>query len=564
MNFEDVVRSEVARLIASPGFSQSPVMARLLAFLSEETLAGRGDSLKAYSVAVEGLGKSSDFDPDADSYPRVQVGRLRKLLAAHYAEHPDHRADCLYIPLGAYRVFVGDRRTAYPAMSEAGTPTLAPLHFAGVQPDRGQVSAGLRWLWPWAFVALAALAIAGVMWPQPEKAAATLDTRSPVLVIRAAESRIVSADIKVQRELTEVANAHIADGLRRSWVMRLSLDDADARGPEGRARYVVETQAGPAEGGQIQLFMRVLDRRSDSVIWSGDRILSRDTLEMKAGLAGLISQIASPFGVIAQAERQRLGGVVEPGYPCLLQYGLYYRIREERMKAAVGRCLQEIGSEPKLTPAIESARAIMNYALANDPAQRPQRLRESKALAARALSRDFESADALFANASLAYYAGECARGSEFGERALRANPYNANMFGALGVLIYACDPARSRTMLETARALEPDGPPNFRVPLIVMAVDGDKTLNLDQLLHELDTSAQASRGLRALGRALYEAARGNRADAKTYWTAVVRETPGQFASDDEVLRAYILSDPLRAIARAQLVRAGAMMDITG
>ena len=75
----DRVLAEVGAVSATPEFERAPVMRRLLGFLVRITLAGNGDELKAYSVAVDGLGRDADFDSQSDSYPRVQVGRLRKM-----------------------------------------------------------------------------------------------------------------------------------------------------------------------------------------------------------------------------------------------------------------------------------------------------------------------------------------------------------------------------------------------------------------------------------------------------------------------------------------------------
>lgn len=79
------VDAELDAIESDPAFQRSPVMRRLLRFLVMESLAGRGEKLKSYAIAVEALGRESSFDPQTDSYPRVQVARLRKLLDAHYA-----------------------------------------------------------------------------------------------------------------------------------------------------------------------------------------------------------------------------------------------------------------------------------------------------------------------------------------------------------------------------------------------------------------------------------------------------------------------------------------------
>src|SRR3546814_7509528 len=78
------IEQELAAIEASPAFSRSPVMRRLLRFIVAESEAGRGPLVKYYTVAVDGLGRGADVDAQKDSYPRVQLGRLRKALDSNY------------------------------------------------------------------------------------------------------------------------------------------------------------------------------------------------------------------------------------------------------------------------------------------------------------------------------------------------------------------------------------------------------------------------------------------------------------------------------------------------
>jgi hypothetical protein len=553
------MRAELERLLAAPGFAQSPVMSRLLRFLVEETIAGRGDAVKAYVVAVEGLGRSPEFDPDTDSYPRVQVGRLRRLLTAHYALHPVDNP-CLHIPLGAYRVHLSNRRVAYPTLvdaEEAQADAEDEREDAG-QPDNVRTVRSRGWVLAAFLIAVGLLVMGASLWRRSSAPATVPDIVSPVLLIHMSGDGVPGQSRG--SGLTDLAMANLADGLRRSWVMRPIVAGPVSRNRNADARYAIEAQAGPASSeDRLHLFVRLMDEGSGAVIWSTDRMVSTDASRMKADLAGLIAQIGSPFGVIAQAERSRIGFSMQPGYPCLLAYGTYYRTREDALKRKVLGCLQQDGPEPGLVHAVEAARAVMIYANADVPHVRAQRLVEAKQVAARAVARKWDSPDALFSSASLAFYNGECQRAAHFASRAIRANPYNPNMFGALGVLIYPCDRKAARTYLETARVLEPDGPPNFRVPLLIMAFEGDRTIDVKSLVAELETTAQAGPAYKALGRALVAAGQGDRVTARRQWQRVWSLAPVRPSSDDELLRSYILSDPLRAIALAQLKKGGAL-----
>jgi hypothetical protein len=95
-------RAELRAVLESALFVRSPTLAHLLSYLCEKMLAGEGDHIKEYSIALEVFGRRDTFDQDIDSIVRVQANRLRKRLAEYYsgagAEHLVH----ITIPLGQY------------------------------------------------------------------------------------------------------------------------------------------------------------------------------------------------------------------------------------------------------------------------------------------------------------------------------------------------------------------------------------------------------------------------------------------------------------------------------
>jgi hypothetical protein len=75
------VRAQLARIIASSGFDASERSRGFLRFVVEETLAGRGERIKGYTIAVEVFGRDAAFDAHNDPVVRIEAGRLRRAVA---------------------------------------------------------------------------------------------------------------------------------------------------------------------------------------------------------------------------------------------------------------------------------------------------------------------------------------------------------------------------------------------------------------------------------------------------------------------------------------------------
>ncbi|NND91593.1 MAG: hypothetical protein HKN42_12095 [Granulosicoccus sp.] len=76
-------------ILASEKFLAAPQMSAFLRYVVEQTASGNKNRIKAYTVAVDALGKPETFDPQNDPVVRVLAGRLRSTLTAHWEMHPD-------------------------------------------------------------------------------------------------------------------------------------------------------------------------------------------------------------------------------------------------------------------------------------------------------------------------------------------------------------------------------------------------------------------------------------------------------------------------------------------
>jgi PAS domain S-box-containing protein len=121
------IRAALERMVASGSFRTCPRLAAFLRFVVEATLRGESAHLKGYTIAVEALGRSGDFDPQQDPIVRVEAGRLRRAIQHYYAGPGATDLLVIDVPRGHYIPTFRYRRTgrALPIPSVLGGGFLA-------------------------------------------------------------------------------------------------------------------------------------------------------------------------------------------------------------------------------------------------------------------------------------------------------------------------------------------------------------------------------------------------------------------------------------------------------
>src|ERR1044071_4416587 len=98
------IQAQLARILGSRCFEQAGRSSKFLRFAAEQTLAGQGERLKGYTVAVEVFGRPADFDAQNDPLVRVEAGRRRRRLAEYYAGEGRRDELRVDLPRGGYAV----------------------------------------------------------------------------------------------------------------------------------------------------------------------------------------------------------------------------------------------------------------------------------------------------------------------------------------------------------------------------------------------------------------------------------------------------------------------------
>lgn len=97
------IEAQLFKLLANVDFRKSRAASQFLKYVVDETLDGRAERLKGYTIATAALGRSRDFDPQISSAVRVQAKRVRSLLQNYYLGPGTRDRVHIELPLGQYQ-----------------------------------------------------------------------------------------------------------------------------------------------------------------------------------------------------------------------------------------------------------------------------------------------------------------------------------------------------------------------------------------------------------------------------------------------------------------------------
>ncbi|HEY6467614.1 MAG TPA: hypothetical protein VIY69_16550 [Candidatus Acidoferrales bacterium] len=99
---QEVVRRQLAYIMASPLFRHSKRFPDFLRYTVEEALGGRFEQLKERTLGVEVFGRDPDYDTNSDPVVRMTAVAVRKRLAQYY-QLPGHETELrIEFPRGSY------------------------------------------------------------------------------------------------------------------------------------------------------------------------------------------------------------------------------------------------------------------------------------------------------------------------------------------------------------------------------------------------------------------------------------------------------------------------------
>lgn len=149
------VLTELEKILSDPAFKRADRSSTLLRFLVEQTLEGRAERLKEYTLGSEALGRGESFDPRIDPVVRAEASRLRGRLEQYYQTAGQEAPLIISLAKGSY---VPQFTRPLPADAPASEP-------ASRQPSA--VAVPRMFVWLLGAVVAVAVAVAGWIQSRP-------------------------------------------------------------------------------------------------------------------------------------------------------------------------------------------------------------------------------------------------------------------------------------------------------------------------------------------------------------------------------------------------------------
>ncbi|MGO4624280.1 hypothetical protein AB4Z34_19050 [Ensifer sp. 2YAB10] len=404
---------------------------KFLTYVIEEALAGRGDRIKAYSIATEVFGRDSSFDPQTDPAVRIEAGRIRRALERYYLVAGRTDPIIISIPKGAY-VPTFERRVDVWLPPGKDVPPSAGRNPSALRARRG------AWLAAAAVLAIGSgLGAAALLLPKTETAIVHTRPTIPKIVVTPFEDLSgTSQSAMMTRGLTDEVVGNIAK-FRELIVVTQEGPDGSQGGPifalEGRVRF---------DGERLRLVARLIQRSDGSVVWANtydEQLEAGKTIELQVKAAAAVAgAVAQPYGAIFQANATAFKQSVPDdwqAYACTLSYYGHRGDVGAQSRAGVQACLQQATQQ---TPTYATAWALLSMAYIDAFQDRldhstPATLERAADAAARAVELDPQDVRALEARMLALFFRGDVDAALAVGARALAINPNDAELAGEYG-----------------------------------------------------------------------------------------------------------------------------------
>jgi TolB-like protein/tetratricopeptide (TPR) repeat protein len=455
------IRAQLERILKSPDFDVPERAQRFLEYVVTETLSGRADRIKAYTIAVEVFGRDESFDPQSDPLVRIEAGRVRRGLERYYLTSGSSDPIVITIPKGGY----------VPAFSLRTAEERAEL--AEVKP--GSYRELLSQKKP--LLALAGIAAivfvlstwAAMHWLVIPRSAPPLSVSGPnipkLLVETFQDVSATTESAVITNGLTEEVIGKLAH-FKELVVVVLDPsrhDPSTLPAQADSAMTYLLTGSVQVEGDAIRLSTRLVDRTDGSVLWANDYDGSRKVgrlLDIEADIAGdVATALGQPNGVIFESDATRTHKRPPEewdAYACTLAYYSYRMVLDEPTHGSVKQCLERTVQR---FPDYATAWALLSLIYIDELRFRyrpnpkePSSLDQASDAARRAMALDSTNTRAIQARMLSLFFKGDVDAALKVGERGVALNPNDSELVGEYGMrLALSGEWSRGCAMIERA-----------------------------------------------------------------------------------------------------------------
>jgi len=570
---QEVIEACLARILKSNVFQSSERLSSFLSYVVNESLAGRSDKLKGYTIALSVFGFNDRFDPQTNSIVRVEATRLRKRLQEYYDGPGASDPVEIRINRGTYVPEFIDRY--------AGAPIAKPIEAADTPPpvtpvlnESHPASPPLqtRWAPVAALAALCVVALLGVwsvLGTTPESSPATqprpqiAETSGPDFA-KAPEVTVTRIDANPRTGVgladTQALSRELVAALSRFDTVTV-LDDG-ATGHQAEYRLVGDISN---SGETLEINFRLLQGPQNQVAWSRRFSIAGKTLDMQARrpvVQRVASTLARSSGVIFADRFRRMPALDENarGYPCLLESSGYHEEPSEARFVRSRNCLERtIAAEPRNASAHSAlALLLVDGYLRHYPAlAHVDILNRAATVAHEAITLSPQSAQAHLALFMVRFFDRRFEDAFQSAQRALEFNPYSIEIKARIASAhVLRGDFSNGDRLLGEVAAIVERGPAWLEFYHFLSAYARD---DMDSARRYAARVRMTKTPLGVLARIIMEHRDGDTADAQK-WIASLRETFPRFAADvPAVFDRIAMAEPLRTRLLSDLAAAGAI-----
>jgi tetratricopeptide (TPR) repeat protein len=470
----DAAKVELERLLADARFRVTDRQKDILRYLAERRFKGCEEGVKAYSVALDVLGRPSGFDASTDPIVRIEISRLRSALDAYYQAFGTTDGATIHIPRGMYiTLFPG---MVVPHELDDGHPVVSPPLEAEELGDQAETPVHpLRRRFPQRLVLAAAAAslvvVAGITARFELFSAWRMMTEKPTVYImmEAAEGRLSGEASQTRDTLMTALTQFTTLTVAKAGYSSVRSGRRSGRRYEIDIKYYGDTD-------DRSVWWQIADSETGDLLKSGLEKVDasgKSPASIRLEMAGALAQrFAATRGVINNIEihdspEDAIGNVCVLRAEYALDEGGADRVADSR------QCLEH---SLEAVPADPDAAALLSRILLagsggnGDPAIQLRALELAKGAASSAPMSDRAQVALMVAQ----FAAGRMEAAVRAGNRAVELNPNNDDAAAKLALVLYTGGYKDAGVAMAHDASAAPDSTP--RDATLVLALDAYKS----------------------------------------------------------------------------------------